>query len=68
MTFYFEDFYLKDNKQVIIVIEIDEDLGMPKVKVDLGSITLNLEVAVEFSILNFDNNKTFYTDSNGLEM
>ena len=68
MNFHYETTNPNDDEKVIIVVEIDNDLRMPKVKVDLGSIAFNKEVVVEFGIENFDNKNTFYTDSNGLEM
>ena len=34
----------------------------------MDSIPINHEVMVDFTLMNFDNNQTFYTDSNGLEM
>jgi len=49
-------------------LDIDEDLRLPRFKVDLGSIEFDREIVIQFGITNFDNNKTFYTDSNGLEM
>ena len=52
----------------MILIDIDEDLLLPRVKVDLGSIGLDKEVVIQFGITNFNNEKIFFTDSNGLEM
>jgi len=46
------------------VIKVDVDLdSLPNVYLFDGN-----EVVVQFKVYNFDNNKTFYTDSNGLEM
>lgn len=46
---------------------------MIKIDVDLNGLPLQekmngYEVVPNFHIKNFDNNRTFYTDSNGLEM
>jgi len=60
--------YSETDQIVIIVLDIDEDLRLPRVKVDLGSIEFDREIVIQFGITNFDNNRTFYTDSNGLEM
>jgi len=49
-------------------LDIDEDLRLPRLKVDLGSIELDREIVIQFGINNFTNHKTFSTDSNGLEM
>ena len=51
---------------------IDPELNVLKFTVDLDSLpTLQYdgyEVIVDFQVENFDNNQTFWTDSNGLEM
>ena len=50
------------------------DLGTIKFDVDLNSLpsirygTYGYEVVAQFNVLDFHNNKTFYTDSNGMEM
>ena len=53
-------------------ISIDPDFPLLKFDVDLDSIPFidngGLEVVANFHLTNFDNNMTFYTDSNGLEM
>jgi len=57
---------------VIVHVEIDTDLNVLKFGVDLGSLPSidydGYEVTANFHIAGFDNNQTFYTDSNGLEM
>jgi len=46
------------------VIKVDVDLdSLPNVYLFDGN-----EVVVQFKVDNFDNNQTFFTDSNGLEM
>ena len=70
------NFYLGDPatgaSQAIVHVTIDSDTNAIKFQVDLGSLPdINQEgheVIVEFSVEGFDNNQTFYTDSNGLEM
>ena len=75
MSFYFEkqdkkskDMYMKAR----VDITIDKELKVIKFDVDLDSLpTVRLngyEVVPTFTALNFDNNGTFYTDSNGLDM
>ena len=54
-------------------ISIDSDLPILKIDVDLDSLPLEqkfngYEVVPNFHLNNFDNDNTFYTDSNGLEM
>ena len=53
-------------------VTLDQDLKVAKFDVDLDSLPtvyLNgFEVVPTFTALNFDNNKTFLTDSNGLSM
>ena len=60
---------LKINK-AIVHVSIDKDFPVLRVDVDLDSIPgaeqTGYEVIVDFTVHNFDNNKTFYTDSNGL--
>ena len=72
-------YFSKDNKktgekemQAIVHVTLDQDLDVVKFDVDLDSIpTVYLdgyEVVAHFNAHNFDNNQTFWTDSNGLEM
>lgn len=54
-------------------ITIDKELPLIKIDVDLDSLPMQdimngYEVVPNFHVKYFDNNKTFYTDSNGLEM
>lgn len=53
-------------------VSIDENLQALKVTVDLDGLPLaeygGIEFIVDFKIEGFDNQQTFYTDSNGLEM
>jgi len=53
-------------------VSIDSDLNVLKFDVDLGSLPPlafgGREVTANFQIHNFDNNLTFYTDANELEM
>ena len=54
-------------------MSLDRDLAVVKVEVDLDSLPVipqyyGHEAVVQFHISDFDNNQTFYTDSNGLEM
>ena len=74
MTFYFstpEKIHGSYHK-VIVHVSIDRDLHVLKVDVDWDSLPASFynghEAIVDFSIHNFTNNQTFYTDSNGLEM
>jgi hypothetical protein len=60
---------------VIIHVSIDNDLQVLKVVVDIDSLPDvkleridGYEVIVDFTLEKFDNNQTFWTDSNGLEM
>jgi lysosomal alpha-mannosidase len=76
MDFYFYD--LENGKAdfnhefAVVSFSIDKDFPVLRVDVDLGEIpganNTGYEVIVDFKALNFDNNQTFYTDSNGLEM
>lgn len=64
----------KNESQMSTVhISIDKDLPIIKIDVDLDSLPLNrlfngYEVVPNFHVANFDQEQTFYTDSNGLEM
>ena len=54
-------------------VSIDSEFPVLRVDVDLDSVPgdkngSGYEIVVEFKAHDFDNNKTFYTDSNGLEM
>jgi hypothetical protein len=53
-------------------VSIDSDTQVLKFDVDLESLPPCIydgyEVIANFQVENFDNNQTFYTDSNGLEM
>jgi hypothetical protein len=74
MTFYFEKELDAENtfERAYVRVTIDEDTQMVKFDVDLdslpGSKLDGFEVITDFTVENFNNNKTFYTDSNGLEM
>lgn len=60
------------SQEAMIHISIDKDYPVLRVDVDLGSIPgadgKGYEVIVNFQVEGLDNNSTFYTDSNGLEM
>jgi len=49
-------------------LDIDEDLRLPRLKVDLGSIAMDREVVIQLGIIGFETHNEFFTDSNGLEM
>ena len=54
-------------------VSIDRELPILKIDVDLDSLPLQhkyngYEVVPNFYVANFDNDRTFWTDSNGLEM
>lgn len=56
-----------------VLISIDNDLPMIKIDVEMDQLPLHYknngyEVIVDFQLKNFENNETFYTDANGLEM
>lgn len=75
MTFYFEKFDRKSNEmsfKAIVHVTVDQDLDVIKFDVDLNSLPKlfldGYEFVATFDAIDFDNNKTFYTDSNGLEM
>jgi len=74
MVFYFSKLNEENERsnRAAIYVSIDSDFPVLKVDVDLHSLPNIMygshEVVVDFHIDNFDNNKTFYTDSNGLEM
>lgn len=57
----------------VVHVSIDKDLPLIKIDVDLDSLPFQeilngYEVVPNFHVKNFDNQKTFFTDSNGLEM
>jgi hypothetical protein len=58
--------------RAIVNVMIDEELRSVKFDVDLDSLPEleydGYEVIAKWQVDNFDNNQTFYTDSNGLEM
>lgn len=62
----------EDANQVNLHVSIDSDLNVLKFVVDLGSLPPitgdGHEITANFQLANFDNNMTFYTDSNELEM
>lgn len=68
------DFHFFDDgiENATVHVSIDSEFPVLKFDVDLGSIpgadVDGYEVVVEFHVDNFDNNNTFYSDSNGLEM
>lgn len=57
---------------MLVHVSIDQDLQVIKFVVDMDSLPEvdvdGYEVVSEFSVRDFHNNKTFFTDSNGLEM
>jgi hypothetical protein len=59
-------------ENAMITVSLDNDVGAIRANVDMNSLPpvkwLGYEVVALFSIDNFQNNQTFYTDSNGLEM
>lgn len=59
--------------EAIVKVTLDRELkGVAKFEVDLDSLPspflAGYEVITHFHASHFDNNQTFYTDSNGLEM
>ena len=47
LKFYLVDRYADKDKQIVIlVLDIDEDLRLPRLKVDLGSIEFDREVVI----------------------
>ena len=75
MIFYFQKFDKKSGEmgmKAIVHVTVDQDLDVIKFDVDLDSLpTVRLngyEVVPTFTALNFSNNCTFSTDSNGLSM
>lgn len=75
MSLYFEKVNNMTNEvemRAIVHVTFDEELSAIKFDVDLDSLpgltTHGYEVIAKWKVDNFDNNNTFYTDSNGLEM
>lgn len=75
MTLYFEkmnNFTQQIEMRAIVSVSIDQQLASVKFDVDLDSLPVleydGYEVIAKWQVDNFDNNQTFYTDSNGLEM
>ena len=77
MDFYFEKIDQESKypyERAIVHISIDPDFPILKFDVDLDSLpdfdgnSAGYEVVANFHIESFNNNETFYTDSNGLEM
>ena len=75
MIFYFErqnDLTAEIEMRAIVSVMIDQELRSIKFDVDLDSLPKivydGYEVIAKWQVDNFDNNQTFYTDSNGLEM
>jgi hypothetical protein len=75
MTFFFEKMDKKTKKpgmKIIVHVTVDQDLDVIKFNVDLGSLpniyVNGYEYVATFEAKDFDNDKIFYTDSNGLEM
>jgi len=60
------------SETALVHVSIDSDLAVLRFDVDLGSLPTEeyggFELVADFQIDNFDNNMTFATDSNGLEM
>jgi hypothetical protein len=58
--------------KAIVNVMIDEELSAIRFNVDLDSLPVvdldGYEVIAKWKVDNFDNNETFFTDSNGLEM
>lgn len=59
-------------QKAMVHVTLDQDLKVAKFDVDLDSIPGNLldgfEIVPEFRAHQFDNEGTFFTDSNGLKM
>ena len=74
MDFHFQSVDEKGEifQKIIVHLTIDPETYTMKFDVDLGSLPPvyynGYEVTANFHIDNFDNNQTFWTDSNGLEM
>jgi hypothetical protein len=73
MNFEKQDMRTKEvSEKATVHITLDQDFKVAKFDVDLDSIPGEFldgyEVTATFDAIDFDNNKTFYTDSNGLAM
>jgi len=75
MDFYFEkeNIFTKEvEMKAIVHVSIDKNTDSIKFVVDIDSLPDIMfdgyEVIAKWHVENFNNNKTFYTDSNGLEM
>jgi len=75
ITLYFSRYHKKNDTDVMkamVNIQIDPDFASLKFDVKLDELPApgldGYEQVVKFSVENFENNQTFYTDSNGLEM
>jgi len=75
MDFYFErvNEFTKDvEMKAIVHVSIDESKQSIKFEVDIDSLPDikfdGYEVIAKWHVENFENNQTFYTDANGLEM
>ena len=62
------------SQKSIVHVSIDPDLDVLRFDLDLDSLPIKespyngYEVIAQFHVKDFDNQQTFYTDSNGLEM
>lgn len=73
MTFYFGKIQNTSvSEQAIVHVSLDDETNTVRVVVDLNSLPYSefygYEVVSKFMIHGFENNQTFWTDSNGLEM
>jgi hypothetical protein len=72
MSFYFNSGDAINPEMATLLVSIDADLGVLKFDLDLDSLppidSNGTEVIVNFKVTSFNNNGTFWTDSNGLEM
>lgn len=75
MVFYFEKAKKKTGvitEKATVHVTLDQDFKFTKIDVELDSIPGDgvdgYEITPAFDAVDFDNNQTFYTDSNGLEM
>lgn len=75
IVIYFEKQQMRSKEiwqKATVHVTLDQDLNVAKFDVDLDSIpgefVDGFEIVPTFEALNFDNNKTFHSDSNGLGM
>jgi len=75
MVFYFENTKRRTGEiyeKAMVHVTLDQDFSVSKFDVELDSIpgadVDGYEITPTFDAIDFDNNKTFYTDSNGLNM